>query len=159
MAVSYDAIVIGGGHNGLTHAAYLARAGKLALSEFATDPCRSIFKRLMTVFDPQVTDNTAVALTELGDRHYAMTEGQISVQFDPIRKTSLYVIQSEWPLCVSRNLHTLPRAQVAVNLSALLAYLCLQVSYCRIQIDIVLIGMLLQILQSPFQFKNWFFKI
>src|ERR1700760_1496388 len=28
MAVSYDIIVIGGGHNGLVHAAYLARAGK-----------------------------------------------------------------------------------------------------------------------------------
>src|SRR6516165_2217612 len=28
MATTYDAIVIGGGHNGLTHAAYLARAGK-----------------------------------------------------------------------------------------------------------------------------------
>src|SRR5215469_12591929 len=27
----YDAIIIGGGHNGLTHAAYLARAGKKAL--------------------------------------------------------------------------------------------------------------------------------
>lgn len=25
---SYDAIVIGGGHNGLTNAAYLAKAGK-----------------------------------------------------------------------------------------------------------------------------------
>jgi carotenoid cleavage dioxygenase-like enzyme len=59
------------------------RAGKLALSEFATDPCRSIFKRLMTVFDPQVTDNTAVSLAKLGDRHYAMTEAPISVQFDP----------------------------------------------------------------------------
>jgi carotenoid cleavage dioxygenase-like enzyme len=59
------------------------RAGKLAFSEFATDPCRSIFKRLMTVFDPAVTDNTAVSLTRLGDRHYAMTEAPISVQFDP----------------------------------------------------------------------------
>ncbi|HRE27979.1 MAG TPA: FAD-dependent oxidoreductase [Anaerolineales bacterium] len=28
MTNSYDAIVIGGGHNGLIHAAYLARAGK-----------------------------------------------------------------------------------------------------------------------------------
>src|SRR3954464_11411615 len=28
---TYDAIVIGGGHNGLTHAAYLARAGKKVL--------------------------------------------------------------------------------------------------------------------------------
>ena len=31
MAVSYDVIVIGGGHNGLTHAAYLARASKKVL--------------------------------------------------------------------------------------------------------------------------------
>jgi len=31
MATTYDAVVIGGGHNGLTHAAYLARAGKKVL--------------------------------------------------------------------------------------------------------------------------------
>ncbi len=31
MPSSYDAIVIGGGHNGLTHAAYLARAGRRVL--------------------------------------------------------------------------------------------------------------------------------
>jgi phytoene dehydrogenase-like protein len=31
VAVPYDIIVIGGGHNGLTHAAYLARAGKKVL--------------------------------------------------------------------------------------------------------------------------------
>src|SRR5437764_3192193 len=31
MAKTYDAIVIGGGHNGLTHAAYLARGGKKVL--------------------------------------------------------------------------------------------------------------------------------
>jgi phytoene dehydrogenase-like protein len=31
MATTYDVIVIGGGHNGLTHAAYLARAGKKVL--------------------------------------------------------------------------------------------------------------------------------
>src|SRR6516225_1927768 len=31
MATSYDAIVIGGGHNGLVSAAYLARAGKKVL--------------------------------------------------------------------------------------------------------------------------------
>jgi carotenoid cleavage dioxygenase-like enzyme len=66
-----------------TRAYEAARSGKLAFSEFATDPCRSIFKRLMTVFDPQVTDNTAVSLTKLGEKHYAMTEAPISVQFDP----------------------------------------------------------------------------
>lgn len=31
MANSYDVVVIGGGHNGLVNAAYLARAGKKVL--------------------------------------------------------------------------------------------------------------------------------
>ena len=31
MAKRYDAVVIGGGHNGLTSAAYLAKAGKKVL--------------------------------------------------------------------------------------------------------------------------------
>src|SRR5919197_1828841 len=59
------------------------RSGRLSFSEFATDPCRSIFKRVMTVFDPQITDNTFVGLTKLGERHYTMTEAPMSVQFDP----------------------------------------------------------------------------
>jgi carotenoid cleavage dioxygenase-like enzyme len=66
-----------------TRAYRAARAGKISYSEFATDPCRSIFKRLMTVFDPQATDNAAVSLARLGERHYAMTEAPLSVQFDP----------------------------------------------------------------------------
>jgi beta,beta-carotene 9',10'-dioxygenase len=80
---------IGGGHVSYanrflrTKAYEAARNGRLAYSEFATDPCRSIFKRIMTVFDPQVTDNTSVSLTRLGERHYAMTEAPLSVQFDP----------------------------------------------------------------------------
>ena len=48
MAEAYDAIVVGGGHNGLTCAAYLAKAGKnnLASSTFgrstSTFPARQI---------------------------------------------------------------------------------------------------------------------
>jgi beta,beta-carotene 9',10'-dioxygenase len=59
------------------------RDGRLAYSEFATDPCRSIFKRLMTVFDPGATDNALVNLAKLGRRHYAMTEAPMAVEFDP----------------------------------------------------------------------------
>ena len=66
-----------------TKAYQAMRDGRLAYSEFATDPCRSIFKRLMTVFDPHITDNASVSLTKLGRRHYAMTEAPLAVEFDP----------------------------------------------------------------------------
>ncbi len=57
--------------------------GRLAYHEFATDPCRSIFRRLMTAFDPGITDNASVSVAKLGDRYYAMTEAPMAVQFDP----------------------------------------------------------------------------
>ena len=83
----------------------------------------------------------------------------IAVQFDPVRKTALNVIERERPLSVPRNLHPLPCRQVVVNLSARFAKLCLKFFHCRTEIDVVLCGMALQILQPPFQFKNRLFKI
>lgn len=60
-----------------------AAAGQIEYSEFATDPCRSLFKRAMTIFDPKLTDNCNVNLVKLGERYVAMTETPIPVQFDP----------------------------------------------------------------------------
>ena len=59
-----------------------AAAGQIEYSEFATDPCRSLFKRAMTMFDPKLTDNGNVNLVKLGERYVAMTETPIPVQFD-----------------------------------------------------------------------------
>jgi carotenoid cleavage dioxygenase-like enzyme len=56
--------------------------GEISFSEFATDPCRSLFRRLATLFRPQLTDNGNVNLTRLGERFVAMTETPIPVQFD-----------------------------------------------------------------------------
>lgn len=58
-------------------------SGKIAYSEFATDPCRSLFKRATTMFKPQMTDNANVNLVKLGEEFVAMTETPIPVQFDP----------------------------------------------------------------------------
>jgi len=66
-----------------TRAHAAMRDGRLAYSEFATDPCRSIFRRAMTLFDAQITDNAAVSIARLGDEYHAMTEGPMSVRFDP----------------------------------------------------------------------------
>ncbi len=51
---------------------------------FATDPCRSIFKRMTTLFTKDdLTDNANVNLTRLGERFIAMTEIPLPVEFDP----------------------------------------------------------------------------
>ena len=57
--------------------------GEIVYSEFATDPCRSLFGRVFSVFSPKISDNANVNLTKLGDRFVSMTETPIPVQFDP----------------------------------------------------------------------------
>ncbi len=60
-----------------------AEAGRISYREFATDPCRSAFKRLTTLFSPKFSDNCNVNLTKLGDSYIAMTETPLPVAFDP----------------------------------------------------------------------------
>jgi len=59
--------------------------GRIAYREFATDPCRSLFKRVQTMFAPAnaVSDNANVNVARLGERFIAMTETPLPVQFDP----------------------------------------------------------------------------
>jgi carotenoid cleavage dioxygenase-like enzyme len=60
------------------------RTGEISMSEFATDPCRSIFKRVATLFAPPTpTDNGNVNVTRLGDEFLALSETPLPVVFDP----------------------------------------------------------------------------
>ena len=56
--------------------------GRIAYSEFATDPCRTLFQRVSAMFSPKLTDNANVNLARLGERFIAMTETPIPVEFD-----------------------------------------------------------------------------
>jgi len=57
--------------------------GKISYSEFATDPCRSIFQRVISFFVSQGSShNACVNLTKLADRFVAMTETPMTVEFD-----------------------------------------------------------------------------
>ncbi|MGH2955655.1 MAG: carotenoid oxygenase family protein [Solirubrobacterales bacterium] len=56
--------------------------GEIVYSEFATDPCRSLFQRITSLFSPKLSDNANVNLTQLGERFISMTETPIPVQFD-----------------------------------------------------------------------------
>src|SRR4051812_23047414 len=60
-----------------------ADSGKPVGAGFATDPCRSIFKRVQAFFSPEFTDNANVNLVKLGERYVAMTETPLPVEFDP----------------------------------------------------------------------------
>ena len=59
--------------------------GRMVYGEFATDPCRSLFKRVQTLFSPGKTlpDNANINVTRLGERFISMTETPMPVQFDP----------------------------------------------------------------------------
>lgn len=57
--------------------------GKIVFSEFATDPCRSLFKRVQSMFAPALTDNANVNVMKLGEQFIALTETPLPVQFDP----------------------------------------------------------------------------
>jgi beta,beta-carotene 9',10'-dioxygenase len=56
--------------------------GEISYSEFATDPCRSLFQRATSMFSPKLSDNANVNLARLGERFIAMTETPIPIQFD-----------------------------------------------------------------------------
>ncbi len=57
--------------------------GELTYSEFATDPCRSLFRRVQSFFDPKISDNANVNITKLGADYVALTETPLPVLFDP----------------------------------------------------------------------------
>jgi beta,beta-carotene 9',10'-dioxygenase len=57
---------------------------KISYSEFATDPCRSLFKRIATAFlPPKFGANANVNVIRDGDEFMALTETPLPVRFDP----------------------------------------------------------------------------
>jgi carotenoid cleavage dioxygenase-like enzyme len=66
--------------------------GRIAYSEFATDPCRSLFRRIVTAFrPPQFGANANVNVLKFGDEFLAMSETPLPVVFDPATLETLGV--------------------------------------------------------------------
>ena len=57
--------------------------GKIIRGEFGTDPCRSLFGRVASLFFPRVTDNANVNVSMLAGKYVAMTETRMPIVFDP----------------------------------------------------------------------------
>ena len=64
-----------------SHAYAEAEQGRLT-GGFGTDPCRSLFKRVQSIFSPEATDNPNVNLARIGERYIAMTETPLPIEFD-----------------------------------------------------------------------------
>src|SRR5258708_26717228 len=68
--------------------------GKIPYSAFATDPCRSLFKRLATVFAPPdqaPIANANVNIISLAVTFIALTQTPIPVQFHPHTLETVWV--------------------------------------------------------------------
>lgn len=57
--------------------------GKIGFSEFASDPCRTRFQRVQSIFRPTLTDNTNVNVHRFGDQFIAMSELPMAIEIDP----------------------------------------------------------------------------
>jgi carotenoid cleavage dioxygenase-like enzyme len=57
--------------------------GKISYSEFATDPCRTLFERVAAVFEPKLTDNCNVNVSSYAGETVAFTETLIPMRFSP----------------------------------------------------------------------------
>lgn len=57
--------------------------GKISRGEYGTDPCRSLFGRVMSLFFPRVTDNDNINVGMLAGKYIAMAETSMPIVFDP----------------------------------------------------------------------------
>ena len=57
--------------------------GRIARGEFMTDPCRSIFGRVMAAFNRKITDNANVNVAVMGGELVALAETHMPIRFDP----------------------------------------------------------------------------
>lgn len=61
----------------------VTKTGCLSSGEFATDPCVSLFRRVVAKFFPKLTDNANVNVSCYAQQMVALTETRLPVRFDP----------------------------------------------------------------------------
>lgn len=99
---------------------HVQREGGIGYSEFATDPCRSIFKRLASAFSPEQSfgSNASVTVHKLAGRFVALTETPLPVEFDPETLETVGVVEYEDDvegIGTSPHPHTDPESGDALN--------------------------------------------
>lgn len=59
------------------------KTGRISYGEFATDPCRTLFGRVMAIFDPKLTANCCVNVSDYARQAVAFTETSIPMRIAP----------------------------------------------------------------------------
>ncbi|MGH6735240.1 MAG: carotenoid oxygenase family protein [Methyloceanibacter sp.] len=72
--------------------------GKISYGEFATDPCRTLFGRVAAIFDPKLTANCNVNVSDFGGEIVALTETTLPMRFAPDTLETLGVFGYAPPL-------------------------------------------------------------
>ena len=57
--------------------------GKISYGEFGTDPCRTLFGRVAALFNPKLTDNCCINVSDYARETAAFTETSIPMRFQP----------------------------------------------------------------------------
>ena len=57
-------------------------SGELKFAEFASDPCRTRFQRIQSIFNPGITDNPAINAFQFGEHFIALSETPMAIEFD-----------------------------------------------------------------------------
>jgi carotenoid cleavage dioxygenase-like enzyme len=70
-------------------------AGRIRRAEFATDPCYTLFGRVMAIFNPPITDNANVNVHRIGGHRVALTETPLPIRFHPETLETLGVLDWE----------------------------------------------------------------
>lgn len=67
--------------------------GKISFGEFATDPCRSLFQRVMSLFSKTSSANTNVNISKIGSAFVALTEVPLPIEFNPQTLETIGIVQ------------------------------------------------------------------
>ena len=86
------------------------REGKIKFSEFATDPCRSVFAGVSSIPVLGRVPNANVSVEALADRFVAHTEIPVPVRFDP-RTLRTLGVEADMPLGTLGTAHPAPRSR------------------------------------------------
>lgn len=95
----------------------LRQEGRIGYTEFATDPCASLFGRFFTRFTKKPSHNACVNVTRLAGRSIAVSETSMAVEFDPQTLATVGVVGygSEIGPLTTAHPHAAPGGRDLVN--------------------------------------------